>query len=114
MNKEIKKVFISSPVRAQDGEQSKLMLLVASEGYEPVVPVRNDHSVTSDMVKDGIRLLLDSDAMVAPTRWRCTKLCEVEARVAEICNIPVVGRIDDDGNIGWLVDTPRILTDKVV
>ena len=35
------------------------------------------------------------DGIVVPNRWRCSKGCEMERRVADACGIPVVGVIGE-------------------
>lgn len=111
---EYKKVYISAPISGHDLTErheafAKWALEVACEGYVAVNPMMNDlpdEAPYTEHMKADIRMLLDCDAMVAPVRWRCSKGCTLEARVAELCGIPVIGRIDDNGRINWLVETP--------
>ena len=39
------------------------------------------------------------DGIVVPNRWHCSKGCEIERRVADICGIPVVGVIGEAGDL---------------
>lgn len=105
MNKE--KIYISAPISGHDLTERKALFsqiedILAEEGYTPVNPFSNslpDSAPYTEHLKQDIKLLLDCDGMVRPTRWRISKGCEIEARVAEACGIPVIGTIEDDGTL---------------
>lgn len=49
----------------------------------------------TEHMKEDLRLLLGCDGIIVPNRWRCSKGCEMERRVADACGIPVVGVIGE-------------------
>lgn len=55
----------------------------------------SDSAPYAEHMKEDIRLLLGCDGIVVPNRWRCSKGCETERRVADACGIPVVGVIGE-------------------
>ena len=75
MNKEMKQYTGTKTVKA--------MPMTMGEAYE------------RKLLKEDIRLLLGCDGIVVPNRWRCSKGCETERRVADACGIPVVGVIGE-------------------
>lgn len=67
-------------------------------GYKAVNPMSkplSDSAPYTEHMKEDLRLLLGCDGIVVPNRWRCSKGCETERRVADACGIPVVGVIGE-------------------
>lgn len=68
-----KKIYISSPIT----------------GYN----LNERHKFFAQIEKE--LTILGCDGIVVPNRWRCSKGCETERRVADACGIPVVGMIGE-------------------
>lgn len=105
-----KKIYISAPISGYNLTERKAFFSqiegrLAEEGYKPVNPFNNalpDSAPYTEHLKQDIKLLLDCDGMVRPSRWRKSKGCEIEARVAKACGIPTIGIIEDDGTLNIL------------
>ena len=54
-----------------------------------------DSAPYTEHMKEYLRLLLGCDGIVVLNRWRCSKGCATERRVADACGIPVVGVIGE-------------------
>lgn len=99
-----KKIYISSPITGYNlNERHKFFAQIEKEltilGYKAVNPMSkplSDSAPYTEHMKDDLRLLLGCDGIVVPNRWRCSKGCETERRVADACGIPVVGVIGED------------------
>lgn len=99
-----KKIYISSPITGYNlNERHKFFAQIEKEltilGYKAVNPMSKplpDSAPYTEHMKKDLRLLLGCDGIVVPNRWRCSKGCETERRVADACGIPVVGVIGED------------------
>lgn len=102
-----KKIYISSPITGHDlNERREFFARIETEltnlGYKAVNPMSkplSDSAPYTEHIKEDIRLLLACDGIVMPNRWRCSKGCEIERRVADICGIPVAGVIGEAGDL---------------
>lgn len=98
-----KKIYISSPIAGYNlNERHKFFARIENEltilGYKAINPMAKhipDSAPYTEHMKEDIRLLLGCDGIVVPNRWRCSKGCETERRVADACGIPVVGVIGE-------------------
>ena len=98
-----KKIYISSPITGYNlNERHKFFARIENEltilGYKAVNPMAKpmpDSVPYTEQMKEDLRLLLGCDGIVVPNRWRCSKGCETERRVADACGIPVVGVIGE-------------------
>lgn len=98
-----KKIYISSPITGYNlNERHKFFARIEKEltilGYKAVNPMAkpmSDSAPYTEHMKEDLRLLLGCDGIVVPNRWRCSKGCETERRVADACGIPVVGVIGE-------------------
>lgn len=102
-----KKIYISAPISRHDVEERKLFFLqieklLVEQGVIPVNPFRNalpDSATYTEHIRQDLMMLLECDGIVRPDRWRMSKGCEIESRVADICGIPVVGIIGEKGDL---------------
>lgn len=102
-----KKIYISAPISEHDLAERKLFFLrieekLRSQGFIPVNPFRNalpDSATYTEHIRQDLMILLECDGIVRPDRWRTSKGCEIESRVADICGIPVVGIIGEKGDL---------------
>lgn len=102
-----KKIYISAPISGHDIEERKLFFLqiekqLVEQGGIPVNPFRNalpDSATYTEHIRQDLMMLLECDGIVRPDRWRMSKGCEIESRVADICGIPVVGIIGEKGDL---------------
>lgn len=98
-----KKIYISLPITGYNlNERHKFFARIENEltilGYKAVNPMSkpmSDSAPYTEHMKEDLRLLLGCDGIVVPNRWRCSKGCETERRVADACGIPVVGVIGE-------------------
>lgn len=98
-----KKIYISSPITGYNlNERHKFFARIEKEltilGYKAVNPMSkplSDSAPYTEHMKEDLRLLLGCDGIIVPNRWRCSKGCEMERRVADACGIPVVGVIGE-------------------
>lgn len=71
-----KKIYISAPISGYDLTERKALFsqmedILAEEGYKPVNPFSNplpDSAPYTEHLKQDIKLLLDCDGMVRPSR----------------------------------------------
>lgn len=102
-----KKIYISSPITGHNlNERREFFARIEKEltilGYKPVNPMSKplpESAPYTEHMKEDLRLLLGCDGIVVPNRWCCSKGCEIERRVADICGIPVVGVIGEAGDL---------------
>ena len=102
-----KKVYISAPISGHDLAERKLFFLrieeqLMNQGLTPVNPLRNmlsNDAPYTEHIRQDLKMLLECDGIVRPDRWRTSKGCEIESRVADICGIPVVGIIGEKGDL---------------
>lgn len=105
--KQKKRIYISFPISGYNiSERREHFDRIASQliaaDYEPVNPMAKrlpDDAPYTEHIMQDLKLLLDCDGIIRPSRWRCSEGCEIETRVADICKIPTVGIIDDDNNL---------------
>lgn len=98
-----KKIYISSPITGHNlNERHKYFARIKKEltilGYKAVSSMSkplSDSALYTEHRKEGLCMLLGCDSIVVPNRWRCSKGCETERRVADACGTPVVGVIGE-------------------
>lgn len=98
-----KKIYISSPITGHNlNERHKFFTRIEKEltilGYKAINPMAKpmpNSAPYTEHMKEDLRLLIGCDGIVVPNRWRCSKCCETERRVADACGIPVVGVIGE-------------------
>jgi hypothetical protein len=71
------------------------LLAIRASGTKKRGKPLSDSAPHTEHMKEDLRLLLGCDGIIVPNRWRCSKGCEMERRVADACGIPVVGVIGE-------------------